>query len=448
MAFLIPEAVILGLEALGITAAAVGTAYLTYEAISGHLDILDAAKSVDDALVHINTWITDLVKAGLSANDWLAVNLYAALEDAYRTGELLPSETSKAVAWVMAIDKKTILTADYLTTGQIAAALSLWAVHQGHTAHTATSSPVTPTSQIVYVGPVGVGTNTPGGVIVNQAEHALPATKVAVPGMSATQAKGITAALGASYANTVKTMVNVADALSAQIEHVGTLAATAQGAAVDAYALAKANEAKLSSSIATLNADLTHDGNVINTLRSKVATLEIAVSDIGNTEKVLAAEIAALPGALPVVPPVTGTPTYPDITALPGGKALTDTVTNQGAEIATIEGIIAGVAAGTLAITLDDLARCCASNAAVTGPIAEGGATASSLAQLGGLLTKVAAIGIVLGWVSTIYAIFDLPAALAQDVKSAEWIAPIVASVVDVNFSDLSWAKQLVPAVP
>ena len=443
MAFLIPEGVILGLEALGITAAAVGTAYVTYQAIEGHLNVLNAAKSVDDALLHIGTYVEDIVKAGITANDWLAVNLYSALEEAYRTGELLPSETVAAVKWVMVIDKKAILTADYLTTGQFAAALSLWAVHQGHTAHTATPAPVTPTAQVVYVGPVGVGTNTPGGVMVNQAEHGLAATRVTVPGMPATQAKGVTTALATSYANTVKVLVNVANSLSAQIDHVGTLAAAAQGAAVDAYKLAKANEAKLSNSIATLNADLTHDGNVINTLQSKVATLEQAVTDVTNTERTLAAEVAALPGTLPVVPPLPVTQTYPDITAIPGGKALTDTVAQQGTEILSLEGILAGVAAGTLAVTMEDLMRCCSANSAVTDPISAGGATPSLLGGLGSLLIKAAAIGIVLSWVDTLYAVLDLPAAIAADVKGAEWIAPIVASVVEVNFSDLSWAAPL-----
>ncbi len=167
------------------------------------------------------------------------------------------------------------------------------------------------------------------------------------------------------------------------------------------------------------------------------------MTNVENTEKALAAEVAALPGTLPVVPPVTGTQTLPDITAIPGGKALTDTVAQQGVELSSIEAIVAGVAAGSLAITLDDLARCCAANSEITGPISSGGAPASQLAQLGGLLTKVAAIGIVLSWVSTLYAIVDLDSALAQDVEAAEWIAPIVASVVDVNFSDLSWANKL-----
>jgi hypothetical protein len=171
--------------------------------------------------------------------------------------------------------------------------------------------------------------------------------------------------------------------------------------------------------------------------------LKIDIAKLKDDAASLAAAIGSLEGAVTQLETQPIPVTYPDIQSIPGGKALSDTVANDGAAIATIEGIVAGIAAGALSLTLDDLMRCCSANSAVTDPIASGGATPSLLGQLGGLLTKVAIIGVALGWLDTIYAIFEINDVMFATVKSAEWIAPIVAQVATTQLENLTWADTI-----
>jgi hypothetical protein len=430
MAFLIPEAVIEVAEAIGITAAAVGAVALTYEGLKSVLAELDSSKTVAEADDKLKSWADGLVSISMTAADFTEINLANALHDAYARGELLPSETSAAVQWIMKVDKLSVFSGTYIVEGRFAASLAVWAVHQGHTVNDTGAEPLAATKAVVYTGASGEGVNTEGGVVVAGAQASVLPERIVIPGMSTATAAGISVALADTYKNAITTMVGTANELIAQIRQVAGTAASASGMADEAYKDAAALEKKLAATVADLNADITHDGQVINQLQTKVDTQAKAIQNLTNQVDALALPIPSADSIPGIVDEITAVVGGMGLAGLLGIDSLRGLVDDIGAEVAAETSVLDGIGAIGFVGTLEDLLQCCDAAHLVTDPIAAAGGSAALLAELGPILLEAGVSAVGVSVVSTILTILDLPAAIAGDVKGASFAATYVDAIV------------------
>lgn len=430
MAFFLAPEVIEAILEVGVTAAAVGAVAIGTVEIAHELAKLDVAKDVAQATTDLHNWANTITSSLVSADGFVQVQLINALSDAYHRGELIPSETSAALAWILKVDKLTALSGAYVSEGQFAAALALWSVHQGHTITDVATQPVVKTPAVIYTGTTGEGANTAGGQIVAGAQASVVPELVKVPGISASTAAGISTALGETYKNAMTTMVGVAEALQSQIRQVGDLTASAQGTADQAYKEVTGLIADLKATVTILNKDITGIGDAVNTLNVKVATQAKTIDNLTHQIDSYAPPGTTSPTSPLDVAGIEGVVAGMGLATLAGLDSLGYAVDAIGTEAATSATELTSIGAGLATMTLEDLEACCEGNSAVTGAITGGGATAALLGSLGPLLLEAAVIATGVGIIGVVQTILDLPAAIAGGVKGAKFAATHVDAIV------------------
>ena len=431
------------------------------------LETLDAATSVDEALSDLSSVGDELIsKLGIE-NAQEVENLLNAVAEAYQSGELPPSETSGAINWILGKGGVKLLAGTAVAAEALKSWFAIYSATHGHTPHP--STPVAPQDltntpgSIVGGSPtgspptvttvpsgvtVGVSTpepNTPGGILIDQAQKAVKPATVTTPGLTAQQAQGISVALALAYSNLLTVMVSATSVIEDQISAVSTQVSNLAGSSDAAQAATESGLVNLGD---RLSEDELRIKNLIDgetTLQATATNLQLQITDLaksippttgtgtGDNNPGVTPEQAALIATIPTLA-TTSALTQVDLEAQ---KAEQDALQAQ-TELAT-------TVPPDLPTTLADLEDCSAENSAVTNPITNGGATPSLLSQLGGLLTKAYALGLVGSAVAALLAVFDLPDSIIATVSSAEFIAPIATRAAAVAISDVTWTANLRP---
>ena len=466
MAFL-PEVIELAIEA-ELTADVVGlTTVEVADTVIPAIETLDAASSVDAAITDLSKVGDELIaKLGIQ-NATEIENLLNAVAEAYKAGELPVSETSKAIAWILGKGGVKLLASTAIAAEALKSWFAIYSATHGHTPHpttpvtaapltnapgsivggnpTGTPPTVTTVPSTVTVGVDVPEPNTPGGILVAQAQKAVKPAAVSVIGLTPQQAQGISVSLALAYSNLLTVMVSMTNVIEEQISAVSHQVSNLTGSSDAAQAATEVGLVNLGD---RLSEDELRIKNLIDgeqTLQATATNLQLQIANLAKS-----------------IPPTTGTGTgdgNPGVTpeqaaliATIPTLATTASVTQVDLEAQQAEQDalkaqtqLAETVPPDLGTTIKDLEDCCAENSAVTNPITQGGATPSLLRQLSGILTKAYALGLVGSFVATILAIFDLPDSVLVTVTSAEFIAPIATKAAAVAISDVTWTSNVRP---
>lgn len=407
---------------------------------------LDHAATVDDALALIDRLRTTAGTAIGSSAHVLEDRILADLADAYRAGTVPPNETGGALSWVLERTGKTTFTGAFILAGSLAAWLALWGASHGHPAHSTPTHAPAKAPKGVVVGGQSEGTRTPGGRMVGDAQRGIRRTTISAPGLSAVETSAISSAIATSYGDVMFTLINLTNALQAQINSVGELATEALSRVRPTTPAAPSPVTNVSRIVARIEAGLSH--------LSRSVTLD--TTRITNIERVISRPAAPAP----VIPPGVSPKRFAGLVATVagiegrmGGLAPISAVQGVQDGLSATEGRVAGIAtelqtAGVpnLPTSLEKLQECCDDAHTVTNPIKSGGATPSLLSQLGGLLTKAYAIGIVVSVLGTVFAILDMPAAVLGTIRGAEWVMPLAERAAVAAMGDISWGDTVAGA--
>jgi len=390
--------------------------------------------------------------------------MYDALGDAVSEGAVPQGSVLKAVAWAIAVGGATISSVDEWHT------LFLhYAVNNGHPVSnpgTLSAGIITqpPTSVNAATGPlptavaqtqpasvtVGVSVpepDSPGGRLVTAAETAIKRVNVAVPGLTPTEAKGISLALAQAYQNFLTVAVSVANSIEDQ---VSSLSSDISDLRVELSNLSGSAAGEQQFVAGRLAIDETRIDNLINaatSLQTELTDLQAQITSIAT----------APPVTTPSPQPITGVPftvadaalvaTIPALATSASVAGLQGELDTTNSEVATLETQAQTAGIPETPTTMTDLEDCCEENSAVTGPIKAGGATPSSLLGLGSLLSIAGLLGVAASIVSGLAAIFDLDDSITGTFWTAEVISGYAARAANVAIADTSWSRTMAVTV-
>jgi hypothetical protein len=296
---------------------------------------------------------------------------------------------------------------------------------------------VTPTT--IPAAATTTGTDE-GSEIVRQVERTATPTRMAAPSLTPQIAQAISLG-GALVEKDLKRIVaGVTTKVVREVRAVGVIAEQAKAQAAAAQKAAAAAPAVPTATIEHLVQSVDHLDSVVGKLQTLVADHGAAIKALQQpTTTPVPAKVMADIGNLDNI-----------VGDLQHDQAADKAdLSNQKAEIGKLLPLAPLVPAlatlkpalvKKLPQTIQTEEDCCAENKAVTDPIAKAGGSASMLSNIAGLVTKVAALGILLSALDTLYAIFNLDATVAGTVRGAEWVTPYAVQAAGVALEDTTWA--------
>ncbi len=375
-----------------------------------------------------------------------AMAFWRVISVAISDGDIEPRELAQALTWVEETHGITSVTYAFIAGGLLAAGFALWGLNHGHKGVGPSPAPAPAAPPAVQITEPVPEPTTIGGEIVANIQKKLTLTKITVPGLSATQARGVSLAIAAAYKDLLYIDVN-------SLNHTEGLwrQVAAEMAVIDAKVEALRGGTSgvppsVTDALKTIDAHLTQIDQSMNQASANINLLRNAVVGIQQQVSTLAGEVAALPAPSA---PLTGTQlaelaTIPALTA--GLATATATATSAEALAAADASQLAAIGQSVPPTTLQDLEDCCEQNAQVTGPIRQGALSLgnfASLTSLGNLFHYLFEFTIIGALVDGILAILDLPDTVNGTVQGAEIVAGWAAKSAAVVLADISWSDAV-----
>ena len=437
-----PGAAIVGIDILDMGAAALEEVF-SIEDLAAQIDAIDSSGSIEEAMLAIDSAQSDLVTVDRTPAGAWKIGVLTAVQTAITAHIIAPHETKAALAWVAQHLGKTHWSVVFVAAGGLLKAIAEYArrtpAKRPAPARHAAAGKAAP----ITLGPETMGNRTAGGRMVNAAERGLVAREITAPGLTAAEADAISLAIGASYGDTMGVVIDVVNALTAEIDRLG---------------------AELGRGVGGVKSTTSTTSKLLAQIE---ATQRLTTTRIANLEKAIGVALSRADAAEKLAKRVEPAPKAPNLTGIDrqvstlAGKVSTIEKTIPTlATVPALATVAAGVthleATGTatapvtqisdvpnLPTDLKTLQDCCYANSAVTKPIKAGGATSSLLRQLGGILTKGYAILAVAGMVDAVIAVFDMPAVVIGTIRGAEWVMPIAEDAAHAAMSDISWGDTV-----
>lgn len=447
MAFLAGVAVDLIIGALTAGVIAFSYEWVTKVLIPG-LSHIDSFSTVTEMAAAIHS-AEDALKNSLSGQQLSSMQmLYSTLNAAVTAGYVKPGQATDAVAFALEIGGGSSANLNDLTAATLTARFKLYSEQRGttstggggtavagpapgeHSLGTPTNFPATPTIEVTgpaispHLSPQLAA--TAGGQLITAAESTLKPQSVSIPGVTPTEAKGITLALAAIYHNAISVeamalnhvLANIGS-IDSSLASLKTEVSTVDGRVTTVDNTLKSTEAALSSEIQGLQGSVDTLAGQITGIDQQVQQIDTAIAGISTgTQPVDLSGIQSQIDGIDQTLPGLATTSQLDTVNSTATQALT--------EAETIAASLAGIGALGLAATISDLQACCEANSEITGPIRGGGATSGLLGQLGGLLTKATAIFAGLAILDAINQVWDGQLVDLTTAQTATTVAPWV----------------------
>ena len=387
------------------------------------------------------------------------------LAQAIGTGTILPSDTIKALAWVMQLHRVTTFTYKFINDGLLLAGLALWGFEHGRITG-GTPPPILggPTDyqnildfhadpgQVIAIKPPlsitlgGVAVplpDTAGGQVVVRAQAPIKPVKITNTGLSAQSAKAVSLAIAQAYRDHLHVLVNSVDHIERQIAGIERQMAGDRTIVRNVHHAVTASIDNLKGEVTGIDKELAALDNISTRIQSEVDGLQTQIDAIDG-------QITAL-DKLVTTPTTAGTTLtqtqIDEINSIPGLKTQIDSTTGTADQALTGEIVdaaaLTAIGAFAATVTIEDLAACCDANSAVTNPIRNGGATPGLLSSLGALLSKGFELFLLAASIDAILALFDLPDVILATMYDADVIQGQVEKVTAVMLKDFSWVESL-----
>ena len=428
------------------SAADVLGAEISVAEIDPFLTDLEQATSVEDLIARADR-ITAFRTPGFSpAEQVISNDTVTQLRTAVSDGYVPPSEVGAALRWALKAAKLAAITGAFVAGGELYRQLVAYGHAHGHHGGKPVVPAKAPATGSIVVGGEGEGARTPGGRIVGAAERGVARATVKVPGLTPTEAKGISLAIARSYGDVMHVLITVVNELTAEIRAVGDLVGTVRPTTHEAPPAPAVVPKSVTVALSGIEAELARLVHGQGVLDARIANVESGLTgarqQIATTTGRVQEIVHGLPG---LVGGIVAGATGGLATATDLGKLQGELTAEKGA-VAGLQSELQTAGVPNLPTEIAGLEDCCAENKAVTQPIKEGGATPSLLRRLGGLLTYGYALGLIAGFVGTLLTILDTPASILGTIRGAEWVMPIAERAALQALGDVTWSDTIATA--
>ena len=413
----------------------------------------DTAASAFDSLPGISEINAELDRVAAEVEGKLGLGpagpvtrLIEAVKIGVSEGDILPREISSAIRWMLGKGGVAALGISAAAATTLSHLIALWGTEHGHGKAPVTRTHPSPAGSAITVGAEGEGARTPGGRMVGAAERGVARATVKVPGLTPTEATGISLAIARSYDDVMHVLITVVNDLVGEIRAVGDLVGTVHATTHTTPPAPAAVPTSVTVALSGIEAELARLVHGQGVLDARIATVE---SGLSGARQQIATTTGQVQGIVHGLPGLVGG----IVAGATGGLATSTELGRLQGELTAEKGAVAGLqselqTAGVpnLPTEIAGLEDCCAENKAVTQPIKDGGATPSLLRRLGGLLTYGYALGLVAGFVGTFLTILDTPASILGTIRGAEWVMPIAERAALQALGDVTWSDTIATA--